>query len=82
MRVWVRLRCSTCRRRLFWPISAICNAALELCDELYRGVRRALATRMTFFGDIRTLTRYMYFENWRALLVFMATQLELGSDTS
>lgn len=58
------------------------HTALDLCDELYRDVRNALATRMTFFGDIRTLTRYMHFANWRALLVFMATQLELSIDTT
>jgi hypothetical protein len=53
------------------------HTALELCDELYRSVRTELATRKTFFHDIQALTRYWYFESWQALLVFMATQLEL-----
>jgi hypothetical protein len=40
-------------------------------------VRAELVTRMTFFNDIRALTRYLYFASGHALLVFMATQLEL-----
>jgi len=53
------------------------HTALDLCDELYRRIRRELATRQTFFHDIQALTRYLFFDNWRTLLIFMATGLEL-----
>ena len=53
------------------------HTALDLCYALYRRVRRELATRKTFFHDIQALTRYFFFDSWRALLIFMATGLEL-----
>jgi hypothetical protein len=63
-------------------LAFLVHTALDLCDALYRRVRTELATRMTFFNDIRTLTRYCSFESWSALLTFMATQLELDIDSS
>jgi hypothetical protein len=42
-----------------------------------RLLRDALATRKTFFDDIRALTRYICFENWRKMLEFMLTGLEI-----
>jgi hypothetical protein len=40
-------------------------------------VRDNLPARQTFFDDIRALTRYLYFDNWEALLDFMIRGLEL-----
>jgi hypothetical protein len=45
-------------------------------------LRQELATRQTFFNDIRALTRYFYFNSWQHLLEFMIQQLELDPDTS
>jgi hypothetical protein len=56
------------------------HTVLELCDALYRRLRTELATRMTFFTDLRVLTRYWPFLSWQALLTFMATRLELDVD--
>jgi len=53
------------------------HTALDLCDELYRRVRSALVSRQTFFHDVQALTRYHFFASWRAMLIFMATGLEL-----
>jgi hypothetical protein len=62
---------------LFNLLAFLCHTALELCDELYRRVRRELVTRQTFFHDLQALTRYLVFDSWPALLTFMARGLEL-----
>lgn len=53
------------------------HTVLELVDAKYRLLRQHLATRRTFFNDIQTLTRYLYFDSWQHLLDFMIKQLEL-----
>lgn len=60
------------------------HTVLELVDANYRLLRQALGTRQTFFNDIKTLTRYLYFDSWQHLLDFMIKQLELdiNFDTS
>ena len=58
------------------------HTILELLDDNYRLLRQELATRQTFFNDIRALTRYFYFNSWQHLLEFMIQQLELDPDTS
>jgi hypothetical protein len=58
------------------------HTILELLDANYRLLRQELATRQTFFNDIRALTRYLYFDSWQHLLEFMIQQLDLNPDTS
>ena len=60
------------------------HTVLELVDAKYRFVRQEIGSRRTFFNDIKTLTRYLYFESWQHLLDFMLKQLELDPifDTS
>jgi hypothetical protein len=53
------------------------HTVLELVDAQYRLLRQALGPRRTFFNDIKTLTRYLYFDSWHHLLDFMINQLEL-----
>jgi len=53
------------------------HTVLELVDAKYRLLRQALGPRRTFFNDIKTLTRYLYFDSWQHLLDFMIKQLEL-----
>ena len=56
---------------------------LEMMDKKYELIRRNLPTRKTFFDDIRALTRYLYFESWDAMLIFMLHGFELEvPDTS
>lgn len=57
------------------------HTVLDLCDALYRRVRTELVARRTFFNDIQALMRYLYFENWQALINFMYTGLELDTDS-
>jgi len=53
------------------------HTVLELVDANYQILRQALKVRRTFFNDIKTLTRYLYFDSWHHLLDFMIKQLEL-----
>ena len=54
------------------------HSVLDLTSSIYRAVRQELATRRTFFNDLRALTRYIYFSNWQQLLQFMYQQLDLA----
>ena len=59
------------------------HTVLEIMDKKYKLIRDELPTRKTFFDDIRALTKYMHFENWDSLLIFMMRGLELDPpDTS
>jgi len=49
---------------------------LDLVNGLYQKVRGILRTRKTFFNDIRALLRYVWFESWSDLLVFILTEEE------
>ena len=53
------------------------HTILEFCDARYRLIRQTLSRRTTFFDDIRALTRYLSFDNWMAMLLFMLKGLKL-----
>lgn len=61
-------------------LAFLLHTVLFLVSPHYRLLRKELATRQTFFQDIRVLTRYHLFNSWDALLDFMVTQLELVPD--
>ena len=42
----------------------------------YQLLHRKLPSRQRLFGDIRTLTSYLCFENWEALMTFMLQSFE------
>ena len=64
-------------------IAFLMHTLLHLHDQEYKMIRDKLPTRKTFFDDIRALTRYMYFSDWRQLLQFMMKGLEIEpSNTS
>lgn len=58
-------------------IAFLLHTILHMSDQRYKLVRDKLSKRKTFFDDIRALTRYMYFDNWRQLLEFMMRGLEI-----
>lgn len=58
-------------------LAFFCHTILHLIDQRYQCLREHLRARQTFFNDLRTLTRYLYFDSWDQLLNFMITQLEL-----
>lgn len=55
------------------------HTLLWLSEPVVQQIRTSLGTLMTFWDDVRTLTRYFYFQSWSHLFQFMATQLELGA---
>ncbi|MDO9542357.1 MAG: ISNCY family transposase, partial [Kiritimatiellia bacterium] len=54
------------------------HSFMTFCDESYRLIRAALPTRKTFFEHIRTLTYYINFASWAAMMDFMMRGLEIG----
>jgi len=59
------------------------HTVLELVDDNYCLLRQTLSSRQIFFNDIRALTRYICFESWDHLLVFMIENLDMQiPDTS
>lgn len=58
-------------------LSLLFHTLLELLDQKYKLLRSHLPTRKTFFGDLRALSRYLYFDSWDHLLTFMLEGLEL-----
>ena len=55
------------------------HTLLWLTEPVAQQIRTSLGTLTTFWDDVRTLTRYLYFQTWTPLFQFMATQLELGA---
>jgi hypothetical protein len=53
------------------------HTVLDLMDEKYKLIRKVLPTRKTFFQDIRALTRYIWFDDWNQLMIFMIRGLKL-----
>ncbi len=52
------------------------HTVLEWMDDHYRLLRRKLPSRQRLFGDIRTLTSYLCFASWDALMTFMLQSFE------
>lgn len=52
----------------------------ELIEPAYQRLRRALGARKTFFNDLRALTRYMIFDSWDDLFLFMEEGLEIAPE--
>lgn len=57
------------------------HTILNLLDEHYRILRKTLVTRRDFFNDLRALLRYMVFESWHSLMLFMLAALEVPGYT-
>jgi hypothetical protein len=58
-------------------LAFLCHTALQLGDRSYQRLRAELGTRRTYFDDLRTLTRYLYFTSWDDLVAFMIKGLDL-----
>jgi len=58
-------------------LAFLIHTLLDLVDEKYKLIRKTLPTRKTFFQDIRALTRYIWFDNWNQLMIFMIRGLKL-----
>ena len=49
---------------------------LDLVNSLYQNIRKILATRKTFFNDIRALLKYVWFQSWSDLFIYILTEGE------
>ena len=58
-------------------LAFLLHTLLNLLDEQYQRLRKELVTRADFFNDLRALLRYMVFESWDDLMVFMLRALEV-----
>ena len=58
-------------------LAFLIHTVLDLMDEKYKLIRKTLPTRKTFFQDIRALTRYICFDSWNQLMIFMLRGLKL-----
>jgi hypothetical protein len=50
------------------------HTVLDLVNYTYQKVRELLVTRTTFFKDIRTLLKYLWFKDWSHLFSFILTE--------
>jgi len=50
---------------------------MDMMDSKYQLIRQRLGTRKTIFQDFRALTRYLVFDSWDHLLLFMMEKLEI-----
>ena len=59
-------------------LAFLIHTAQHLVNEPYRLLCTTLSVRLTFFNDLRALTRYMLFDSWDALFRFMLEGLEVA----
>ena len=52
-------------------LAFLTHTVLEWMDDKYQLLRKKLPSRKRLFNDIRTLTSYLCFETWEALMDFM-----------
>ncbi len=58
-------------------LAFLVHTVLEWFDQCYALVRNSLASRKTFFDDLRALTRYIVFDSWQKLMEFMLEGLDI-----
>ncbi|MCK5876222.1 MAG: ISNCY family transposase, partial [Candidatus Marithrix sp.] len=58
-------------------LAFLCHTVLEWFDKHYQVLRDYLPSRKVFFDDLRALSRYMVFDNWDDLMMFMVRKLQL-----
>jgi hypothetical protein len=64
------------QKRLLIILAFLVHTGLEWMDDQYQLLRRKLPSRQRLFSDIRTLTSYLCFESWEALMTFMLQSFE------
>ena len=59
-------------------LAFLVHTVQELTHSAYQTLRQALGSRQTFFNDLCALTRYLLFDDWETLFLFMADGLEIS----
>ncbi len=62
-------------------LAFLLHTLLNLLDAQYQLLRKELVTRVDFFNDLRALLRYMVFDGWDSLMIFMLRALEVSGYT-
>ena len=57
-------------------LAFLVHTVLEWTDDKYQLLRKKLPSRKRLFNDIRTLTSYLCFDSWEALMDFMLQSFE------
>jgi hypothetical protein len=58
-------------------LAFLLHTLLDMMDSKYQLIRQRLGTRKTIFNDFRALTRYLLFDSWDDLLLFMMEKLKI-----
>lgn len=62
-------------------LAFLIHTVQEITEPNYQLLRRVLGKRKTFFEDLRALTRYMVFDTWDDLFLFMRNGLKLKANS-
>ena len=62
-------------------LAFLVHTLLQWFDQCYQLLRKELASRKSFFNDLRALTRYFCFDNWQHLMEFMLDGLDIPIPT-
>lgn len=57
-------------------LAFLIHTVQEIIEPAYQRLRHALGARKTFFEDLRALTRYLVFDSWDSLFLFMEEGLK------
>lgn len=63
-------------------LAFLSHTLLAMTSDAYQKIRRHLGARKKFFEHIRTLTHYILFSSWDAMLDFMMDKLKLTLNTT
>ena len=58
-------------------LAFLLHTLMDMMDSKYQLIRQRLGTRKTIFQDFRALTRYLVFDSWDNLLLFMMEKLDI-----
>lgn len=62
-------------------LAFLVHTLLQWFDQCYQLLRKELASRKSFFNDLRALTRYFCFDSWQHLMEFMLDALDIPIPT-
>jgi len=62
-------------------LAFLIHTVQEITEPNYQLLRRVLGKRKTFFEDLRALTRYLVFDTWDDLFLFMRNGLKLKANS-
>ncbi|QFS50735.1 Transposase [Nostoc sphaeroides CCNUC1] len=55
-------------------LSFLFHTVLDLVNYTYQKIRELLVTRTSFFNDVRTLLKFLWFKDWSDLFSFILSE--------